>query len=263
MTDINHKKDQPKFMQAVLTVKEKVLLSPHYIRINLEGDGVSQFAGARIGDNNKIIIPQIDNTITLQDLENMRSGIKQAGDNFLKRTYTLRNLDLEKKLMTIDFVAHGEDGPASRWVTHAEPGYQLGVLMKVKEKPLFLPANWYLLAGDHTALPVISVILESLPGHAKGTAIVEVYSSEDILDLKKPKDVELIWKTNNLPGETSTLTDYFRNLSLPTIESKFIFAAAESLAITEIQQILRDTPGLKREEWQAYSYWKYGQSEGI
>jgi len=178
------------------------------------------------------------------------------------RTYTMRDIDLEKKLMTIDFVGHGENGSASKWAIHSEPGDKLGVLMKVKEKALFLPADWYLLTGDHTALPVISVILESLPHNAKGKAILEVYSSDDILEIKKPRNIELIWKFNSKPGETSTLTEYFRNISLPNVKSKFIFAAMESVAINEIQQILRNTAGLQREEWQAYSYWKYGQSEG-
>lgn len=257
----NNKSGRPKIMQAVLTVKEKIYLTPHYIHIVLEGNDVSLFAAARIGDNNKIIIPQNDIPITLPDFGQVRGGGKGEGIRPLIRTYTMRSLDLEKKLMTIDFVAHGENGPASKWAIHAEPGDKLGVLMKVKEKALFLPADWYLLAGDHTALPVISVMLESLPYNAKGKAIVEVYSSDDVLELKKPENLELIWKFNKQPGEISTLTEYFRNLNLPNIRSKFIFAAAESVAINEIQQILRNTADLQREEWQAYSYWKYGQSE--
>jgi len=48
----NNKSDQSKLMQAVLTVKEKTYLTPHYIRIVLEGNDVSLFAAARIGDNN-------------------------------------------------------------------------------------------------------------------------------------------------------------------------------------------------------------------
>jgi len=258
----NNKRERPKLMQAVLTVKEKTYLTPHYIRIVLEGEDVSLFAEARVGDNNKIIIPQNDTPIIIPTFGQVRRGNKEDGIRPLIRTYTMRNIDLKKELMTIDFVGHGEDGPASKWAIHAEPGDKLGVLMKVKEKALFFPADWYLLAGDHTALPVISVILESLPHNAKGKAILEVYSSDDVLELKKPENVEIIWKFNSKPGETSILTEYFRNLSLPNAGSKFIFAAAESVAINEIQQILRNTTSLQREEWQAYSYWKYGQSEG-
>lgn len=259
----NNRTERPKIMQAVLTVKEKIYLTPHYIRIVLEGNDVSLFAAARVGDNNKIIIPQNNTPITLADLERGRGAGKGESTHPLIRTYTLRKLDLENKLMTIDFVGHGENGTASKWATYAEAGDTLGVLMKIKEKALFLPADWYLLAGDHTALPVISVILESLPNDAKGKAIVEVYSADDVLELKKPENVELIWKFNPQPGEISTLSKYFRSMSLSNVGSKFIFAAAESVVIDEIQQILRNTTGLAREQWQAYSYWKYGQSEGV
>lgn len=258
----NNKSERPKFMRAILTVKEKIYLTPHYIRVILQGEDISLFAAARVGDNNKIIIPQENSPLILPDFAQGSSGGKGEGTRPLMRTYTMRSLDLEKNLMAIDFVGHGENGPASKWATHAEPGDKLGVLMKVKEKALFLPADWYLLAGDHTALPVISVILESLPYDAKGKAILEVYSSDDMLELKKPENVEVIWKFNSQPGKISTLTEYFRNMSLPYAGKKFIFAAAESVAINEIQQILRNTAGLQREEWQAYSYWKYGQSEG-
>lgn len=247
----NNKKEGNGFMRAILTVKEKIYLTPHYIRIILEGDDVSIFSQARIGDNNKIIVPQNNMPIDLLYFE--RSAL---------RTYTLRSLDLEKKLMTIDFVGHGENGLASKWATHARPGDELGVLMKVRNKALFLPAEWYLLAGDHTALPVISVILESLPDHSRGKVILEVYSAEDVMDLKKPEGVEIIWKFNNQPGKASALPAYFKPLILSNTKSRFIFAAAESVAISEIQEILRDHSGLQREEWQAYSYWKYGQTEG-
>lgn len=247
----SNKKEGNGFMRAILSVKEKIYLTPHYIRMILEGEDLSIFSEARVGDNNKIIVPQNNMPIDLLHFE--RSAL---------RTYTLRNLDLQKNLMTVDFVGHGENGLASKWATHAQPGDELGVLMKVRNKALFLSADWYLLAGDHTALPVISVILESLPNDAKGKVILEVHSVEDVMDLQKPEGIEIIWKFNNQPGTTSTLLAYFKPLLFSNSGSKFIFAAAESVAISEIQQILRDTSGLRREEWQAFSYWKYGQAEG-
>lgn len=249
--------EKPQLMRAVLSVKEKRFLTPHYIRIVLQGE-VKRFAAARIGDNNKIIVPADKHTQVVLSMPG--PGSSEDASSFV-RTYTMRNIDLEKELMTIDFVAHGEGSPASRWAINAEAGDQLGVLMKVKVKPLFLPAAWYVLAGDHTALPVISVILESLPERARGVAVLEVYSPDDVLELKKPEGIEIIWKFNDRPGKASTLVPYFEALSLPVAEDVFVFAAAEYHAVSEIQQVLREVPGLPRQQWQAYSYWKYGQAE--
>ena len=230
-------RERPQIMRAILTVKEKIQLTPHYIRIVLEGPDMAVFAAARVGDNNKIMV----------------------GGSM--RTYTCRSLDLEKGLMVIDFVSHGDNGPASRWAINAVPGDPLEVFMKVKEKQLFLPADWYLLTGDHTALPVISVMLESLPATAQGKAILEVYSQEDILDLKKPDGVEIEWVFNNEPGKKSALTSYFNHPDLPAQLSKFVFVAAEHAAVNEIQHLLRNITSLQRQEWQAYAYWKFGQAE--
>ncbi|MEN2399078.1 siderophore-interacting protein [Flavobacterium sp. MC2016-06] len=252
----NNNNEKPVVMQAVLKVKTKTFLTPNYIRIILEGDDMAIFANARVGDNNKIIIPpNKEQEFTLADFTNRADGKRP-----LMRTYTMRDLDLEKGLMTIDFVAHGDTGPASKWANNAKAGDQLVVFMKVKTKPLFIPSDWYLLIGDHTALPVISVILESLPADAQGKAIIEVFSEADILKLKKPENIDLIWNFNTKPGEKSELADSFETTDFPS-GSKFIYAAAEYQTAEKIQQKLRNDENLSRNQWQTYSYWKYGQAE--
>lgn len=252
----NKNNEKPKMMQAVLKVKTKTFLTPNYIRIILEGEDMAVFSDARVGDNNKILVPQNkEQAIILPE-----PGIRNAENQGLTRTYTVRDLDITQNLMTVDFVSHGDSGPASKWAGNAQSGDELGVFMKVKTKPLFVVSDWYLLIGDHTALPVISVILESLPSDAKGKAIIEVFSSEDVLDLKKPEKVEIVWKFNSHPGKTSELASSFKTEDFPS-GSKFIFAAAEYQVAGAIQEKLRNNNDLPRNQWQTYSYWKYGQAE--
>ena len=247
---------EARLMRGVLTVKEKKYLSPHYIRINLEGDDLPNFRNAKKGENNKIVIPK-DKAVPL-NLSGLSSGIGMEEVHI--RTYTMRDLDLEKKEMTIDFVAHGESGPASTWAIYAQPGDQLGVLMKQREKQLYLAADWYLFAGDHTALPVISVMLESLPYSAKGKAIIEVYSEEDVINMSRPPGIDIQWIFNSSPGKKSILAGYLKNLELPADTSRFVFAAAEQSAIHDIQDFLKNS-ALHKSEWQTYSYWKFTEDK--
>lgn len=256
----NSQRGMPEIMTAVLTVKSKTFITPHYVRVVLEGDGINSFARAGLGDNNKIIIPE-DKQAVIELPEFGRGGVTGTGARTRMRTYTMRSLDLEKGEMAIDFVSHGDDGIASRWAAHAVPGDQLGVLMKVKGRSLFQPADYYLLIGDHSALAVISVILELLPADTRGKAILEVYSKDDVIELEKPEGVDVVWVFNDEPGKTPLLLHYFEKENLATDGSRFIYVAAEHEVVDEIQHTLRHTEGLQRHEWQAYAYWKYGQTE--
>ena len=244
-------------MKGILTVKEKIQLTPHYIRVVLEGDNLANFSIAQIGDNNKIILPKDKNSpIVLPE-----KGLAGSGEKPIVRTYTLRALDLEKGEMTIDFVAHGDEGLASKWALQAEVGDELGVLMKDKGKQLIQPADYVVFIGDHTALPVISVMLEQLPSNAKGKAIIEVFSEEDVLDLTKPDGVELVWVFNDEPGKTSALPHQVAQLEFPKDQSRFVFSATEYAASKFIVNMLRDNFNLISNEFRTTSYWKYGQDE--
>ncbi|GLB53469.1 siderophore-interacting protein [Neptunitalea chrysea] len=248
---------KPQFMRGVLTVKYKEYSTPHYIRVVLEGADLKNFTEANVGDNNKILIPK-DKTKKLE-LPEQKGGGRLNSDDFWVRTYTLRSLDLEKGEMAIDFVMHGETGPASSWAIHAEKGDELGVLMKAKSKPLFLPAEKYVLVGDHTAVPVISVLLEKLPEDAIGTVLLEVYSKEDMLPLTKPNGVTLNWLINSNPGTTTNILDAFATAVIDA--NTFVYAAAEFTVVKQLQEKLRKVSGLERKNWYAFSYWKYGKSE--
>ena len=243
---------KPQIAREILHVKEKFYLTPHYIRVVLEGN-VESYSIARIGDNNKIVLPNSENQVVFPESEIEKKEVKI-------RTYTTRFIDFVNNTLTIDFVAHGDEGPASAWVIRANVGDPLGVLMKYKPKPLFLPAENYLLVGDHTALPVVAAILEQLPKDAKGKAILEVYSKEDVLELDKPENVALDWIYNTEPGKISLLPNLVKKEKIEG-DSNFVFVAVEYNSANEIQSFLRNHEKLNRSDWQTYAYWKYGQAE--
>jgi NADPH-dependent ferric siderophore reductase len=58
-------------------------------------------------------------------------------------------------------------------------------------------ADDLLLAGDETALPAIAAILERLPGHATGTALIEVPDVADVITLAAPPGIRVAWLPRN------------------------------------------------------------------
>jgi len=89
----------------------------------------------------------------------------------LLRTYTLRAVSRERQQAVVDFVMHGETGPASRWAYNARPGDELQIVAPnaLAETDSggyeWLPheqVQQALLIADETALPAAMSILEAL-----------------------------------------------------------------------------------------------------
>jgi NADPH-dependent ferric siderophore reductase len=251
--------DPNSLMRAILKVKRREQLTPHYIRIILTGNDIQIYQGAETGDNNKIIIPK-DKSVAIE-LPDMATRSLFDYPNQVVRTYTLRSFDAEKGEMAIDFVVHENLGPAAAWAMNAEPGDELGVLMKAGRKKLMRSADDYYFFGDHSALPVISALLEKLDAKAKGHAYIEVHGAEDVLPINKPAGVDITWLYNEHPGETSPLPAAYDAVSDKLNAASYIYAFAEHKTVNEIQDKLRKHGEVKRDNWQAYGYWKHGESE--
>lgn len=252
-----------KAIQAELTVSRKEYITPHYIRIFLTGEQVPLIGNTTVGINNKILIPPkgADKVYFPEfDYEKMLWKPQPEEIRPSIRTYTHRGIDLEKNEIWIDFVAHGDEGPASAWALDCKVGDLLGVLMKDGKTELYGKAENYLLAADATGIPVLAAILEDLPATAKGTCIIEVHGEEDKQNLETAADIHFIWLYNKKPKRGSKLAEVVREQILPE-ESRSGYVAAEFSSVKEIRSYLRKEKHWKQEELYAYSYWKSGVAE--
>lgn len=119
------------------------------------------------------------------------------------RTYTIRALRPERAEVDVEFVLHGDNGPASRWAMRARPGDRLAMTAPVAnaEGPK-LGYEWkppqnvrrILIIADETALPAAAGILETLddlPLKPRVEALFEVPRSDDVQAL--PYAAKLHW----------------------------------------------------------------------
>lgn len=252
--------------RKVLELKGREYITPHYVRLTLGGEDVAVFKNATIGVNNKIFIaPEGCNKVHLPefDFEKREWAPMDALIKPIVRTYTHRGIDLDKKEMYIDFVAHGDEGPASNFAINAAIGDELGVAMGGDASELYPNADWYLLVGDATAIPVLGAILESLPKGVNVDAFIEVQNEEDIQDLTTQAALNIQWIVNPTPGQSSLLaTNVMEAVKEKVIEStKFGYVAAEFSTVKTLRNFLRKDCQWDREELNAYSYWKYGKAE--
>lgn len=257
------KKQEFKTIREQLRVSRKEYITPHYIRVYLTGDNINAFTNTTIGVNNKILIPPKglqEIHFPEYDYEAMKWKPQPDDIRPFIRTYTHRGIDTQNKEIWIDFVAHGDEGPASAWAAKAEKGDVLGVLMHDGKTELYAQADWYLLAGDATAIPVLSTILEDLPKTAKGVCIIEVHGREDEHKIDTQADIEFIWIYNKNPQKGSLLPEVVKQQDFQEGQH-FGYVAAEFSSVKEIRTYLRKERQWKQQQLYAYSYWKSGVAE--
>lgn len=91
---------------------------------------------------------------------------------------------METPELNIDFVAHGDDGPMSRWASHAKLSDFLGFAWPSAPKVIQFEAGWYLVAF---------AALEAMPRNAKGLVIFEATSAEDWQNIEIPDGIDVHW----------------------------------------------------------------------
>lgn len=208
------------FDVTVAAVQE---LSPNFRRVTFGGYSLRGFGvhGETLDLRVKLMIPSLaeDSTqLPLPVFHMEQSGWYQewlAMDPAIRgsmRTYTVRQerLDSVYPEIDVDFVMHfdaaGNGGPAANWALNARPGDALTLIGPNNRAAHCVTAETYsgiewrpglaqrvLLAGDETAVPAISAILESLPSYISGHAFLEVPEPGDFLDLRSDADVEITW----------------------------------------------------------------------
>jgi NADPH-dependent ferric siderophore reductase len=109
------------------------------------------------------------------------------------RTYTVREWDAEQGLLTIDFVVHGDEGIAGPWAAAAAPGDTLQMRGPGGGYAPDPEADWYLLAGDVSCVPAISVSLSRIPAGRPVHVFLQVHGPEEHVELTSPGDLEVHW----------------------------------------------------------------------
>lgn len=241
--------------RRLLTVKEAQYITPNMVRITFAGSELEGIATDRAGGNCKILLPSDGQT--RQDFaEQLESGPKPV-----TRTYTVRSFRDNPLEMDVDFVAHGDTGPAARWATHAKPGDFCGFAGPSMPKLIEFYADYYLIAADMTALPVACATLEAMPDDAKGVAVFEILSEADKQEIQAPAGIEIHWLVSSDPHVASPLQeDFIRGLKLPlgTIQT---CVAGESSVIRALRVYLVNEKQIPKEDAYISGYWKIGLIE--
>jgi NADPH-dependent ferric siderophore reductase len=221
------------------TVTEVVWLTPNMVRIVVSGADLKDFGAGEFTDH----------------YVKCRFGDKT-------RSYTVREWDRQRLLLTLDFVVHGNTGIAGPWAARAKPGDHLEIMGPGGAYTPSPAADWHLMVGDDAALPAIAA---SLPRVAPGVpvfAVIEVDGLEHQQPLQSPGDLHVTWvRRSHGPGEDpSLLLRAVEALSLPDGQGH-AFVHGEASTVRLVRRHLVLERGLSTEALSATGYWKLRRTD--
>ncbi|WP_129358537.1 siderophore-interacting protein [Rothia uropygioeca] len=247
--------------QTVLEVLERRQLTPNMVRLILGGSGFASFQNNGCTDQYvKLVFAKPELNLTAPfDMMEMREKLPPE-DVPVTRTYTVRSVDDEAGTLTIDFVTHGTEGLAAPWAASASPGDQL-LLMgpggKYNPDPT---ADWYLFAGDASALPAIGAAIEALPETARGYAFIVLDHEEDRQELSAPAGLEVVWSVKEGAGaDPNRLAQLMTERQWPKGKVE-VFAHGERESIKQVRRLLKERE-IPREQISISGYWAFGRTE--
>jgi NADPH-dependent ferric siderophore reductase len=201
------------------------------------------------------------------DLEGF--GVGSFTDHYVKcrfgdrmRSYTVRAWDPQQRLLTLDFVVHGDRGIAGPWAAQAQPGDTLEMSGPGGAYAPDPQADWHLMVGDDAVLPAIAVSLSRVSPGVPVVAVIEVDGPEHQQPLSSPGNLDVNWvhRHGGAGQDPSLLLQAVRALALPAGTGQ-AFVHGEATTVRLVRRHLVLDRGLPTSALSATGYWKQRRTD--
>ncbi len=249
------RREPPPFLPCA--VVSTIDLTPRMRRFVLGGDALVEMAIDEPASSVRLLIPpSVGAELELPSWTGNQFELTD-GSRAPIRTFTPRRFDIGTRELAIDIVVH-DGGAASDWAAAAGVGDEVAVSGPGRGHEIDSTADSYLLAGDETAMPAISQLLEALPTSMTVRVIIETVTDDARLDLPRHGGSDVTWvglPAGAAPG--SALVDAITTLD---VVPPAVWVAGEAAAMQKIRKHLFDERGFSRSEATVRGYWKHGRS---
>ncbi|MGN6240922.1 MAG: siderophore-interacting protein [Cellulosimicrobium cellulans] len=259
---------------VTLSVVGSKRVSPNVVRVTLGGEDLDHFTPMGFDQWFRLFLAR-------DDQDSLRLPTRTSGLWYVQylatpkarrpwvRNYTVRAARPDLREIDVDFVVHGDAGPASSFALSAQPGDRVGVLDQGVGYNPRVPHDWTLVVADETGLPAVAGICESLPDDARGLAIVEIPEAADAQEFRVPAGVELRWVVREgaapagadphalLPGALAL--EVVRSADLPS-GPVYAYAVGESTLATGVRRHLVNDRGVPKTHVDFVGYWRHGHA---
>ncbi|HVX46706.1 MAG TPA: siderophore-interacting protein, partial [Mycobacteriales bacterium] len=259
------RKPMPDLRFTDATVRRVADITPHLRRITLHGEGFAHICDDGPDQRIKLFFPPAGHERPqLPGGPDWYPQWQQMPDDVrpIMRTYTARALRPEDLEADVDFVLHGDSGPASRWALRAQPGDHVGFFGCYAEYDPPAECDWQLIVGDETAIPAISCILERMPSGCRAQVLIEVGGTNDEVILQSGADAQIHWvhRGDQPAGRNQVMLDAVRDTEFP-LGRPYAWLGGESGMVTSLRRHLVNERDFTKDSVCFLGYWKYGRAE--
>lgn len=254
----------PRTPPRMLYVKRSTALTPHLRRITLSGPQIQGFPIDSAGAHIKLFLARDGQHVPVLPTLGPEGPIYPPPEiRAISRTYTVARFDAQAGELDVDFVIHGEHGPASSWASRAQVGDAIGIAGPGGPALIKQTADAYLLAGDPSAFAAIRAALASLPANAQGLCLLEVANRDEVLPMLHPPGIDLQWLIRGAQASaalSNLLLDAARAWQWPQGEVS-VTLAGESSQLVRLRKFVLQERNVAKDALYAVPYWKEELSE--
>ncbi|MFG2428470.1 SIP domain-containing protein [Streptomyces sp. NPDC048590] len=243
----------------------RVTLSGEQLRAFTTADGLTRpaFESQGFDDDLGLYFPYPGQSDPVLPVQGEAKLIAPKDPRPLSRAYTVRRWDPEAGELDVDFARHGV-GVATTWAYRAAPGDRIHLSGPRTSKTLPAGADWWLVAGDDTALPAIGRLLDELPADARAQVFIEIAEDAHRQELRELPGVEVTWLVRSgsadgsgapAAGTASPLTEAVRGTGWWPGQA-FVWLAGEHTAVRDIRRHLVEDRGVPKEDIDFTGYWR-------
>lgn len=238
----------------LLQVRRSIRITPRMVRVTLAGDELAGFPGDGPDRRIKLFFPVPGQERPAVPRASSGGPLWPPGQaRPTIRTYTVRRYDATAGELDVDFVLHGEHGPAAVWARDARPGAWVGVSEPGGRYEPDPSAAYHLVIGDETALPAVATVLEALPADVRAHVFLEVADAAEVQEL--PGDGDVVWLHRDGRRAGEPLADAVRSAELPDGPGQ-AWLSGESACVKELRRHLIEDRGFDRRAVYATGYWR-------
>jgi len=235
-----------------------VPLTPRLVRVTVAGPELKGLVIDQPAASVRLLLPPPGSGKLVMPAWNGNEFLLPDGRRPTIRTFTPWRVDPEALELRVGIVVHG-GGVASEWAASAEPGRPAAISGPGRGYTVDRDAPAYVVAGDETAIPAITQVLDAIPDKTPVQVRIEVAHEDGRLALPAHPSATVEWcdlPPGASPGDA--LGAAVRDVELP--DGARVWAAGEAAAVQRIRRHLFDDRGLPRAQTSVRGYWKHGRA---